>query len=114
MGKVFNYLKLQWQGLLPFALSFLANYVVVTAILGMGLFHVVSNFSWDEGTFQRGVIVYSLCLSLFVFVWAATGAFRALIANKSAMVWLAYVYFAFSVFRFGRFYWSIVSSITSG
>ena len=111
MKRAIGYLKLHWQGLLPFGLSFLANYVLVTAILGFGLWAVVNNVVWNEGLLQRGLIVYSLSFALVVFGWAAVGAFRALLNNKSSMVWLAYLYFFFSVFRFGRFIFSIVTGL---
>jgi len=111
MERIFRYLKLHWQGLLPFGLSFLANYVLVTAILGFGLWGVVENVAWNEGLLQRGLIVYSLSFAVTIFVWAAVGAFRALLSNKSSMVWLAYLYFCFSVFRFCRFIYAIVGGL---
>ena len=112
MEKTLRYLKLHWQGLLPLGLSFLANYVLVTAILGFGLWGLVANVSWNAGLFQRGLIVYVLSFAIVVFGWAAVGAFRAMLKNGSnSLIWLAYVYFFFSLFRFGRFIYNLLQGL---
>lgn len=109
--KAVNYIKLHWKGELPLAMAYLVNYVLVTTIIGLALWQMVENLEWNSGLLQRGVIVYSLCFSIVIYVWGAVGALRSLLKiSGNPILYIAYPVYAISMIRFVRFFWKIIEA----
>jgi hypothetical protein len=106
--KFFNYIKLHWKGELPLPLAYLANFVGVAALLGLCLSLLVENLDWNAGLFHQGVIVYTLCFSLVIYVWGAVGALMTLLKiNGKPILYIAYPIYVIGVIRFVRYFLQI-------
>lgn len=107
--KVISYIKLHWEGQLPLTLSYLANYLLVSALCGLYLWQLIEIVDWNAGLFQRGVIIYSLFFVAALYGWGAIGALRALLKiHGDPILYLAYPLYAIGVIRFVRYFWRIL------
>jgi hypothetical protein len=108
--KFLNYIKLHWKGELPLPLAYLANFIGVATLLWFTLWIMVENLDWNAGILQRGLIVYTLCFSLAIYVWGAVGALMTLLKiHGKPILYIAYPVYVIGVIRFIRYFWKIIS-----
>lgn len=70
-------MKAQWQGDLPFNISYFVNLCFVTITYRFATYFAIPALGWDDGRVNKFVIMWIVLIGIYLMVWGAVGAIRA-------------------------------------
>jgi len=77
MKKIIFYMKAQWQGELPFGISYFLNFYFLTVSYRFATYFAIPAMGWDEGRANRFAIMWIVLLGIYLMIWGVVGVIRA-------------------------------------